>query len=477
MILADLEGTLIHATVKKQQVNKFHRMIVSGEWRTFENFQLTKSMGKNRATKHAFKMTFTNTTVIGRSPILSDDMFLDLADFGSILDDNGLNEKILIDVLGQVVRVGAMKTHDQNGKISKQLEIELRDTSDNRFSCTLWGRFAENMWDECEKSEGIPVNCLIRLAKINMFNGQRSISLPNDTLSLSFIQQKPVQPKGEKKVDFYNRVGRKTVSELLEATENMRLCSGNLSLEEAKEIQEFSEWILAVGDGKISEPNDEEVLIDIPEELLITDADDPIEAISKLVYGDPQIFQKESDPEFFQQRAFLCPTNEDVGIINDYMLDQLQGEEEVHLSSDSIDPLKVGCPVMLLRNINARGGLTQLAEFVIEAIIITGDRVGDKVLIPRILLSPSDTKLMFLMRRRQLPLVVAFAMTINKSQGQSLSNVGRCLPRPCFSHGQLYVALSRVTSKKGLKVLIVDNDNKPKKKTTNVVFKEVFKKL
>ncbi|EOA14857.1 hypothetical protein CARUB_v10028178mg [Capsella rubella] len=275
----------------------------------------------------------------------------------------------------------------------------------------------------------------------------------------------------------------------------MRLCSGNLSLEEAKEIQEFSEWILAVGDGKISEPNDEEVLIDIPEELLITDADDPIEAISKLVYGDPQIFQKESDPEFFQQRAFLCPTNEDVGIINDYMLDQLQGEEEVHLSSDSIDPsdlrsaknhvitpeflnsIKVGCPVMLLRNINARGGLTQLAEFVIEAIIITGDRVGDKVLIPRILLSPSDTKLMFLMRRRQLPLVVAFAMTINKSQGQSLSNVGRCLPRPCFSHGQLYVALSRVTSKKGLKVLIVDNDNKPKKKTTNVVFKEVFKKL
>ncbi|EOA18342.1 hypothetical protein CARUB_v10006863mg [Capsella rubella] len=178
MIFADLEGTLIHATVNKQQVNKFHRMIVSGEWKTFENFQLTKSMGRNRATKHAFKMTFTNTTVIGRSPILSDDMFLDLVDFGNILDEN--------DVLGQVVSVGAMKTHDQNGKISKRLEIELRDTSDNRLSCTLWGRFAENMWDECEKAEGSPVNCLIRLAKINMFNGQRLISNAYD-MSLLLI--------------------------------------------------------------------------------------------------------------------------------------------------------------------------------------------------------------------------------------------------------------------------------------------------
>lgn len=81
------------------------------------------------------------------------------------------------------------------------------------------------------------------------------------------------------------------------------------------------------------------------------------------------------------------------------------------------------------------------------------------------------------MRRRQLPLAVAFAITINKSQGQSLSQVGLFLPRPVFSHGQLYVAISRVTSKKGLKILIVDKDGKPQRKTKNVVFKEVFTNL
>ncbi|XP_019100926.1 PREDICTED: ATP-dependent DNA helicase PIF1-like [Camelina sativa] len=272
----------------------------------------------------------------------------------------------------------------------------------------------------------------------------------------------------------------------------MRLLSNNLSIDEAKEIKEFSDWLLDAGDGKIAEPNDGEAIIDIPEELLITEADDPI-----------------------KKRAILAPTNEDVNTINQHMLEKLTSEEMIYLSADSIDPsdldsqsnpvlttdflnsiklsglpnhalhLKIGSPVMLLRNIDPKGGLcndtrlqiTKLANHVVEARVITGDRIGDKVLIPKTLLTPSDTKLPFMMRRRQFPLSVAFAMTINKSQGQSLEKVGLYLPRPVFSHGQLYVALSRVTSKKGLKILIVGKDGKIDSKTTNVVFKEVFQNL
>ncbi|CAN6916923.1 unnamed protein product [Brassica oleracea] len=242
------------------------------------------------------------------------------------------------------------------------------------------------------------------------------------------------------------------------------------------------------------------------------DCNDPIEAISEEIYGTTTSLHEKKEAKFFQERAILCPTNEDVNTVNEYMLGTLEGEEKTYNSADSIDPsdtsavnnevlsadflntikvpglpnhslrLKVGCPVMVLRNIAPSDGLmngtrlqiTQLMDFIVQARIITGERIGEIVDIPRLLITPSESRLPFKMRRRQLPLVVAFAITINKSPGQSLSQVGLYLPRPVFSHGQLYVAVSRVTSKKGLKILILDEDDKPQKQTKNVVFKEVF---
>lgn len=116
---------------------------------------------------------------------------------------------------------------------------------------------------------------------------------------------------------------------VLNLTKNMRLCSNNLTDAEAKDLEEFSEWILAVGDGRISEHNDGEALIDIPEEFLIMDPKDPIETISRSIYGDTDSLRGMKDPKFFQQRPILCPTNEDVNMINDHMLDKLDGKSVI----------------------------------------------------------------------------------------------------------------------------------------------------
>ncbi|KAF8102734.1 hypothetical protein N665_0196s0027 [Sinapis alba] len=299
---------------------------------------------------------------------------------------------------------------------------------------------------------------------------------------------------------------------VLQLTKNMRLFS-ETDVRAAEEIKEFSNWILDLGDGKINEPNNGECIIDIPKDLLITNSKDPIESIVSEVYGET--FKNSNDPIFFQERAILCPTNENVDVVNNYMLDRLTGEERIYLSSDSIDPsdlnskddsifspeflnsikssglpnhalrLKIGTPVMILRNIDPNEGLcngtrlqiTHLANHIVQAKVITGTRVGEKVFLHRVLLTPTDTKLPFKMRRRQFPLKVAFAMTINKSQGQSLERVGLFLPRPVFSHGQLYVAVPRVKSRKGLKILIADKDGNPEESTMNVVYKEVFQNL
>ena len=69
--------------------------------------------------------------------------------------------------------------------------------------------------------------------------------------------------------------------------------------------------------------------------------------------------------------------------------------------------------------------------------------------------------------------MLSYAMTINKSQGQSLSMVGLYLSKPVFTHGQLYVALSRVNSAKGLKIPIHDDEQKSMNSTTKEVFRNI----
>jgi hypothetical protein len=94
------------------------------------------------------------------------------------------------------------------------------------------------------------------------------------------------------------------------------------------------------------------------------------------------------------------------------------------------------------------------------------------VFIPRISLQPSEESLPISLIRRQFPVRLAFVMTINKSQGQSIIHVGIDVRTPVFSHGQLYVALSRCTAPDRIKVLFTDGSDNTK--TINVVYPEVL---
>ncbi|XP_074304513.1 uncharacterized protein LOC141639244 [Silene latifolia] len=108
---------------------------------------------------------------------------------------------------------------------------------------------------------------------------------------------------------------------------------------------------------------------------------------------------------------------------------------------------------------------------------MTGINIGMKAFISRIMMTPTESKWPFTFKRRQFPVKTCYAMTINKSQGQTLNHDALYLRQTVFSHGQLYVAVSRVTSRQGLKILIDNEGTMPSNFTRNIVYKEIFDDL
>ena len=145
--------------------------------------------------------------------------------------------------------------------------------------------------------------------------------------------------------------------------------------------------------------------------------------------------------------------------------------------------LKEGMPVMLMRNMDPSAGLANGTRLIIRGMrrtvpdveVVGGAHAGTRCFLPRIDMSPSEHNLPFTLTRRQFPVRPAFAMTINKAQGQTLERVGVYLPCSVFSHGQLYVAASRVGASDRIKFLVQDGrvEGLEGVYTKNVVFKNL----
>jgi len=216
-----------------------------------------------------------------------------------------------------------------------------------------------------------------------------------------------------------------------------------------------------------------------------------------------------TDPKIFQGRVILSVLNHSVTELNRVIFDSFPGSFRVYHSIDSSDlsedgnveelpaehlqsidlpslppsklALKMGAPVMLLRNLCPKEGLcngarmvvTSLRHHCIEGRLLGGDFDGQLRTIPRVKLTSGEKDFTFVLTRKQFPVRLCFAMTINKSQGQSFERVGVDLRTPVFSHGQFYVAVSRVSSSGGLCVLLPPSCDE----SSNIVWPEILQDL
>lgn len=347
------------------------------------------------------------------------------------------------------------------------------------------------VWDECTMAHKKSLEALDRTMQ-DLKNNQHPFGGTLILLAGDFRQTLPVIPRSTP-ADELNACLKSSVLwryvKTLTLNINMRV-----ELQQDSSGAAFSKQLLDIGDGKI--PVDTSSgYISFPANFCQF-----TESKSQLIdMVFPNIAQNYKNHVWLSERVILAAKNIDVNEMNFQIQGKIAGELITYKSVDSIInqdevvnypteflnslelpglpphnlQLKVGSVIIMLRNINqprlcngTRLAVKKLMNNVIEATILKGKYKGEHVLIPRIPMIPND--LPFDFKRLQFPVRLAFAMSINKSQGQSLSVCGINLENPCFSHGQLYVACSRVGKPSSLFIYA------PQNQTKNVVYQKAL---
>ncbi|XP_058809912.1 uncharacterized protein LOC131675084 [Phymastichus coffea] len=248
-------------------------------------------------------------------------------------------------------------------------------------------------------------------------------------------------------------------------TQNMRVLPQEI---------EFTKFLLNVGDGILNDIHDNLSLDNIPKKCITITNE--VEDIVADIYG--HIFHCRQYRQAINY-AILSARNVDVNEINETVVNLLDETTEKNYTSidstencdnegfnnillpeylnilnpSSLPPyelrLRINSIIMIIRNLSISEGLCngtrlmvlELANNILKCEILTGDKKGDIVFINRITLYSSETDYPFIFIRRQFPIKLAFAMTINKAQGQTFKKIRIDLRNDVFSHGHLNTLL------------------------------------
>lgn len=323
------------------------------------------------------------------------------------------------------------------------------------------------IWDEAPMSSGLMVKIVDEFLK-DLMNDPRPFGGKVVVLGGDFRQVLPVVPNGGRPGQVLACIKNTSVWPYFKKH------TLNINMRASNDVT-YAEWLLKLGSGRLETTRQN--LIEIPNELITTDS------IEDFVYPE-RINPSESLN--LMNCVILAVTNSQCDAVNSTVLERVEStNERIYLSIDSIEnesdanetleyppevlnrlfdaslpphslKLKVGAIVMLLRNLCKSDGLCNGTRMTVTELLGHCIRVktinGKDWLIPMCDLTSSPNNLPFVLKRRQIPVKLAFCVTINKAQGQTFDKVGLHLKTPVFSHGQLYVAMSRVRSSNDIKI-------------------------
>ncbi|GJY59729.1 DNA helicase [Tanacetum coccineum] len=249
------------------------------------------------------------------------------------------------------------------------------------------------IWDEAPMNDRRCFEALDRNLKDicdspNTLFGGKSIMLKGDFRQTLHVKKKGLKPEiVDASITLSYLWPKFKVYTLME---NMRLHQPETTEAERMHIQNFSNWLLNIGNGTIGDPDDTDMqnafVVHIPPELCIPDSETALATLNEFIY-DQKILQTLTLKDL-QKKAIVCPKNEDAYMINAEILALVNQQHHVYLSFNEAVPhgndggetellypaeylnslnfagfpphrleLKVGAPIILLRNLNISGGL------------------------------------------------------------------------------------------------------------------------
>jgi hypothetical protein len=262
---------------------------------------------------------------------------------------------------------------------------------------------------------------------------------------------------------------------------------------------DFSTWLLKIGNGEdhLNMPLTKVDFARTPIQVVHS-----TDALIHSVYGNSMHL---ANLRTFNSTIILAPKNKQINLINEKVLNLIDTPSRTSLSMnhpimdgnhpivpedilETLQPtgfpphnltLKLGAVYMLLRNLNVKRGLCNGSRIAIKSIgtrLIFYDLLNsdgsireEDLILPKITLTPVEGY-PFMFNRTQYPIIPAYSGTFNKCQGCTFEKIGIDLTEPCFSHGQLYVALSRARNFDRITVLLPEGETS----VNNIVWRSIL---